>query len=95
MCSSDLPELKSLCARAGFVVNGSSLTYRGVTVDLNRGGAVALLDLPGGGRCAIGLGKYTVFPSIGLARAAVFDQYGRFLAGETQPKITGDLTFRL
>lgn len=90
-----LPAMNALCAKAGFVVNGNKLTYDGTTVDLNSGGALAIVDLPGGKRCAIGLGKTALEPNPGRARLALFDGYGRFLRGVTEPKTSGWMSFKL
>lgn len=90
-----LPAMAPLCAKAGFVVKGSKLTYKGTTIDLKDGGALALVDLPGGKRCAVGLGTYQQSPEYGRARKVVFDGYGRFLRGETEPKTSGWMTFNL
>jgi hypothetical protein len=88
-----VPQMKELCAKAGFVVNGNSLTYKGTTIDLNEGAAMALLDVPGG-RCIIGLGKTKMMPNAGRAKLAVVDGLGRFLRGVTLPKTAGPLTLR-
>lgn len=90
-----VPVMKELCRKAGFQLSGHSLTYDGTTIDLEQGGALALVDLPGGGQCAIGLGKTYLTPEIGRARLAVVDQYGRFLRGKTDPKTSGTFTYRL
>ncbi len=90
-----LPELRELCRRAGFVVQGGRLLYDGTAVDLSNGGALAVVDLAGGGQCVIGLGKTVVAPNFGRARLAVFDRYGRFLRGATEPKTKGFLAYGL
>ncbi|HZH99159.1 MAG TPA: M1 family aminopeptidase, partial [Fimbriimonadaceae bacterium] len=84
-----------LCRKAGFTVKGDKLTYAGTTIDLNQGCALAVVDLGGGKRCAIGLGKTLLEPKLGRARTVVTDPYGRFLRGKTEPKTTGFLSFRL
>ena len=89
------PRLKPLFDQVGFKVAGNALTYDGTTVDLDEGGAMAVVDLPGGKRCAIGVGKVLRHPSYGRARLCVFDKFGRFLRGKTDPKTSGFLTFRL
>jgi hypothetical protein len=90
-----LPVLRPLCAQVGFIVSGDRLTYDGTMIDLNDGGALAVVDLPGGGRCVIGLGKTVLPPNVGRARLAITDGYGRFLRGVSEPKRSGRLTFRL
>lgn len=90
-----LPAIKPLFEKVGFKVSGNKLTYDGATIDLNEGGAMAVVDLGGGKRCAIGLGKVLRHPSYGRARLCVFDRYGRFLRGKTEPKTSGFLTLRL
>jgi hypothetical protein len=90
-----LPAMREACRLAGFEISGDKLTYKGTTVDLRHGGAVALVDLPGGGQCAVGLGHADQSPNLGLSRVAVFDGYGHFLRGETRPRTSGAMTFRL
>ena len=84
-----------LCAKVGFRVSVNSLTYKGTTIDLQSGAALALVDLGGGKRCLIGLGKTRQSPNPGHSQTCIVDGYGRFLAGETEPKRTGWMTFRL
>lgn len=90
-----LPLMRDLCSQVGFRITGHLLEYHGITANLNEGGALALVELPKGGLCAIGLGKTLLRPDTGKARVAVFDQYGRFLAGETEPDWDGPLVFDL
>jgi hypothetical protein len=85
------PRLRQLCAAAGFKVDGQKLTYKGTTIDLDHGAAMALLNVPGG-QCVIGLGKTLLAPNAGRAKIAILDEYGRFLDGETLPKRSGTLT---
>lgn len=89
-----LPVLRPLCARVGFAVQGDRLTYRGTTVDLRKGGAIAAVELEGGKRCVIGLGRTRLPLEIGHARTVLVDDLGHFLRGETEPKTTGRLVFR-
>ncbi len=86
-----LAAIKPLCDKAGFHVAGGKLTYDGTTVDLSHGGAIALIDLPSGGRCMIGLGTCKYRPEMGNARLVVFDEYGRPLRTKTDPITTGKL----
>jgi hypothetical protein len=90
-----MPAMARLCARAGFTVQGDRLTYDGTTIDLNRGAALAVVELEGGKTCVIGLGRTRVSPNWGRARLVVTDDLGRFLRGVTEPKTSGRLTFRL
>jgi len=90
-----LPAMKPLCAKVGFTVAGNRLTYKGTTIDLNEGAAIAVVDLENGKRCAIGLGKVRNGPDLGQARLVVVDGLGHFLRGVTDPKTTGALTFKL
>jgi hypothetical protein len=71
------------------------LTYRGTTIDLRQGSALALIDLGNGKKCAIGLGKTLMPPNLGRAQVGITDELGRFLRGETQPKKTGFWTYPL
>lgn len=90
-----LPAMRALCDKVGFRVAGNRLTYRGDTVDLTRGGALALVELGGGKRCVIGLGKTRLKPETGRAQVALVDELGRFLRGETAPKTSGKLVIKL
>lgn len=89
------PGLLPLCQRAGFKVSDNKLTYKGTTIDLDSGGAMAVVDLADGGSCVIALGRSVIRPNVGRARLALFDVYGRFLRGLTEPKTSGFWTFRL
>lgn len=90
-----IPEMALLCGKAGFRVRGDQLTYNETTIDLKNGGAVAVVDLPDGKHCVIGLGTFKVEPKFGRARTALFDRFGRFLRGKTEPKTAGWMTFKL
>lgn len=89
------PVVAELCKKVGFAVQGSKLTYRGTTIDLNSGAALALVDLGDGKRCGLRLGKTRKEPSTGSARVAITDGYGRFLRGETEPRREEGLVFDL
>lgn len=89
------PAMRPLCERVGFHVKGSKLTYKGTTIDLSQGTATAVVDLPEGGRCMIALGRSDVRPDAGHSRLCLTDNLGRFLRGETEPKTSGTLTFKL
>jgi len=90
-----IPQMALLCGKAGFIVRGDKLTYDNSTIDLNNGGALAVVDLPGGKHCIVGLGKVKLRPDTGRARTDVFDSYGRFLRGYTEPKTSGWMTFKI
>ncbi len=87
-----LPAMGPLCHKVGFEVLGNTLTYKGTKIDLEHGGALALVDLPDGKTCMIGLGKIAIQPDMGRARLLVMDQYGRPLRAKTDPMTTGPLT---
>jgi hypothetical protein len=89
-----VPQMRDLCARAGFKVDGNKLTWQGTEIDLTKGGAVAVVNLDNGKHCVIGLGQTRVPPSFGRARTVLVDDLGRFLRGQTDPKTQGYLTFR-
>ncbi|AIE87531.1 M1 family metallopeptidase [Fimbriimonas ginsengisoli] len=89
------PVMRTLCDRVGFKVTANRLTYDGTTIDLDHGSALAVVNLPGGKRCVIGLGKTRVAPNWGRARLVLTDDLGRFLRGVTEPKTKGRLTIRL
>jgi hypothetical protein len=88
------PQMKALCEKAGFKVRGASLSYHGRTIDLEHGGAEALVDLGRGRTCAISLGKSRIPASVGSSKVAIYDDLGRLLDGETMPKTKGAFTFR-
>jgi hypothetical protein len=88
------PIVQRLCDKVGFKVSGSQLTYKGTTIDLNKGAAVAIVDLGAGRSCVVGLGKTRLSPRPGRARLVLVDDLGRFLRGETEPKTKGNLTVR-
>ena len=90
-----LPALEPLCREAGFDVHGNELSYRGTKINLEKGAALAVIDLPNHGHCAIGLGNTMAQPNTGHARTCVTDQFGRFLRGWTEPKTSGWMTFKL
>lgn len=89
-----LPAMKPLCEQVGFEVSGNSLTYKSTKINLEHGAALALVDLPDGKTCMIGLGKIVVRPDMGRARLLIMDQYGRPLRAKTDPMTTGPLTHR-
>ena len=60
-----MPAMRDLCRRAGFVVQGDTLTYDGTKIDLKDGAAIAIIDLGNGKTCAIGLGVTKRAPSVG------------------------------
>lgn len=76
-------QLKELCVKAGFSVKGNNLTFRGTTIDLAKAGAVAVVDLGGGKKCGIALGKCDLEPKIGKAYVGLVDDLGRMLRGTT------------
>lgn len=88
------PALKPLCDKVGFEVHGNQLTYKGTTIDLTHGSALAVVDLDGGKQCVIGLGKARQAPDFGRTRLILTDDLGRLLRGVTDPKRTGKLTYR-
>ena len=91
----EAPALEPVYARAGISVVGHFATYRGTRIDLNRGGFLAVVDLEGGKHCLIGAGRIQHPPQFGRARLMIMDELGRFLRGVSEPKTTGNLTFRL
>ncbi len=94
----DPTELKlaaDLCAKAGFKVEGETLTYRGKTYDLRKTGAIAMVEFEPGKWCGIRLGSTRRAPSIGNASVAITDEYGRFLVGESTPRDRGGFVIRV
>ena len=88
------PAMKPLCEKVGFSVAGNKLTYDGTTIDLDHGGAMAVVDLGSGNRCLIGLGKCSFRVDSGAARLCLFDEYGRPIRTRTDPVTTGSLVFK-
>jgi hypothetical protein len=89
------PELADLAASAGWKLTRTAVTYLGQTVNLEKGGALALVTLPSGKSTVLAVGKFTRRPDTGIAQVALIDDIGRFLAGKSEPKRTGPLSFRL
>jgi hypothetical protein len=54
-----------------------------------------VVDLGSGKYCKISLGKTRHQPDFGEAHLGLTDDLGRFLRGETSPKTSGKLTYRL
>lgn len=90
-----MPIMKALCERAGFKVVGDSLTYDGTTIDLNKGAAMAIVNLGSGRTAAIALGNTRLTPDVGISSLCLLDDYGRFLRGKTEPIRTGSMTFTM
>lgn len=88
-----IPALAPLCVRAGFKVVGNKLTYKDTTIDLQHGGAIAIVPINETDSCVIALGTVRYEPKIGDSTTAVFDEYGRFLSGEASPKRSGNWVF--
>ena len=89
------PKLKPLFEKAGFKVKGTKLTYDGTTIDLNKGQAMALIDLPNGKQCIVCAGKSRLSASCERARLCLVDSLGRVLRAKTEPNRRGSLSFRL
>ncbi len=90
-----MPEIRDLLPKAGFSVEGNTLTYRGQKYSLDTHVALAVVDLPEGGQAVIRLGMAELNPNTGQAQVAVCDSLGRFLAGRTEPMTKGDFAFPL
>lgn len=89
------PVVRRLASEAGFVLSSTSLTYKGTTVDLRKNSAVAVIDLGQGKHCVLALGTPKVLPDLGDAYIGLADDLGRFLRGNTLPKLSGRFVFRL
>ena len=90
-----MPGLKPLLEKLGWTVVKNRLTYDETVIDLNNGAAYGIVDLGGGRRCVVVLGRTLVRPDFGRSWMCLVDQYGRFQRGRTEPKTSGNLTFRL
>jgi hypothetical protein len=88
-------QMQALCEKAGWKIAGGQMEYGGEKFDLATHGALAIVDLGNGKRCAIGIGNVRMNPRIGHARMAIFDDLGRLLRAEVDPKTKGALTFTL
>lgn len=91
----EAPIIDELARRAGFAIAGDKLTYDGTTIDLNKGAALAIVELGQGKRCLLALGRPELHPNTGDAYIAVTDYLGRFVRGKTHPKTSGHFVFRL
>lgn len=89
------PQMSDLCRKAGFEVRGDLLTWKGTTISLSKGRALAVIDLPDGKQCVIALGKSRIKPHTGQARTVLTDEFGRFLRGDTDPKTKGNLVIEI
>ncbi|HSI72416.1 MAG TPA: hypothetical protein VK934_04505 [Fimbriimonas sp.] len=93
------PAMKELLKTAGLSVRGNtvsvSLNGEDASITLDDGAAFAVVDLPGGGKCVIGMGKTKLMPNAGRAKVALVDGLGRFRWGVTEPKRNGALTAKL
>ncbi len=89
------PVIRTLGRSVGITVEGDQLTWEGTTIDLRDGGALAVVDLPGGKHCMIGLGTCSRAPLTGHARLMLFDGKGRMLRALTDPIDQGPLSVRL
>jgi len=86
--------IENLCKKVGFTVNGDKLTYKGTTIDLNKGAAVAMVEFEPGKWCGLLLGTTRREPKVGAATVAIVDEYGRFLRGQSYPRQEGPLVFK-
>jgi len=89
------PMLVPLLKSVGVSVSGDTVTYDGTSVNLHEGGLLALVDLPGGKQCLIGLGTCSARPESGKARLVLFNKEGKMLRALTDPITTGPLAKRL
>jgi hypothetical protein len=93
--STNATQILTLMRKAGFEIQGNRVSFRNQTCDLRHGSAQAVIDLGGGQHCLIVLGNTSLGTEPGDADKAIFDGYGRFLAGTTPPKTSGSLVFSL
>lgn len=87
--------LDKMLGIAGVKVTGSKATFKGTTVDLDHGAVVGIVQVGPEKWGGFKIGKSMRDPHVGLASIAVTDDYGRFLRGETRPRTTGPMVFRL
>lgn len=88
------PALRAIADRAGLKVSGDFVEYDGTKLDLSHGTATALVRLANGKYCLLAMGKSQISPNSGDARLCLADNLGRFLRGVTEPKTSGNLTYR-
>lgn len=91
---SEVPESAKYWSAAGFEFAGNVVSYKGVSVDLDRGAAVAIVEYEPGKFLGLRAGKTKYAPNVGIANAALVDQMGRFLTGTTIPRTNGPLIRR-
>ena len=91
----EAPALEPIFAKAGISVVGNYASFRGNRIDLRRGAFLAAVEVEPGRYCLIGAGRIQHPPRLGRARVMLMDEYGRFLRGVSDPKTSGNLTFRL
>jgi hypothetical protein len=89
------PRVAAWLAKAGATVTGYTVSFRGATVDLRRGGFITVVELGPGKTCVLALGKTKRRPHVGNAKSMLFDEFGRCLRATTEPVRSGPLTFRL
>lgn len=86
---------KKLCQQAGIQVKGGIAVYRGQSVSLSKGTVMALVEIKPGSYAAIRMGSSRRAPNVGSAYGAICDDLGRFLAGETKPRLNDALTAKV
>ncbi|MBL8048010.1 MAG: hypothetical protein JNJ45_04950 [Chthonomonas sp.] len=84
------PRIASYLRQEGVAVKGSSVTWRGTTVDMNRGGMILRVPKEDGWLIIV-CGKPKLEARMNQAQFALFDELGRAVRTRTEPRTTGGL----
>lgn len=79
---------------AGFEFGGKTVNFLGKSVNLDEGGAVAVVEFEPGKYVGLRAGTFKYGPNVGQATAALADKMGRFLTGKTIPRMEGPLVIK-
>ena len=90
-----VPQMKPLLAKAGVTVVGSKATYKGTSIDINKGAVVGVVESAPGKWTGFRVGVTRRDPNVGNAQVAMVDEYGRFLRGQTLPRTNGPLVIEV
>lgn len=91
----DVPATAKYWAMAGFEFSGGMVTLDGKSIDLKSGGAVAMVEFAPGQYLGLRCGNIRHEPKVGIASAALVDELGRFVGGQTLPRMVGPWVFEI
>lgn len=86
---------RKLAAEVGIKVEGDTATYKGTSVNLAKGGFAAVVDLPEGKKAVVAYGNVKLGPNLNTVKLALFDDLGRTLRAQMEPRTTGSFAFPL